>query len=202
MYLVGIFFILFCVAIFLDEKRKAKVREENKKDRFERTFAKLTDFKPDYYYLPEGIPIPSLNKQKFKFGTAIGYDVKRKEICFFGSEDKAHVYKQSQIIECEIDTDKVTSSKQSTSSTVGRAVVGGVLTGGVGAVIGGATGKRTSSDVIKNIDLKIIVDDPMNPLFRVTFFTGSAKKGSHEKCSFEEAEKWRALVSGLIRNNK
>lgn len=38
-------------------------------------------------------------------------------------------------------------SKTSTGSMIGRAVVGGVLTGGLGAVAGAATAKRNTSDV-------------------------------------------------------
>ena len=64
----------------------------------------------------------------------------------------------SDIIHCELDDDKQTvynqvgSSKSETTSDagsmVGRAIVGGLIAGGTGAIIGGATGKKETSTTI------------------------------------------------------
>lgn len=57
-----------------------------------------------------------------------------------------------------IEKGKVTyETKTSTGSMLGRAVVGGVLTGGVGAVIGGATAKKNTVAVPQGYD-KVIHD--------------------------------------------
>ena len=53
--------------------------------------------------------------------------------------------------------DKEYHSSANLGSALGRALVGGVLTGGVGAVIGGTTGKRTITER-KIEDDKIIHD--------------------------------------------
>ncbi len=57
-----------------------------------------------------------------------------------------------------IEKGKVTyETKTSTGSMLGRAVVGGVLTGGVGSVIGGATAKKNTVAVPQGFD-KVIHD--------------------------------------------
>lgn len=61
----------------------------------------------------------------------------------------------STIAECELTVDNVTNYKTSIKSSAGRAIVGGVLAGGIGAVIGGVTGKKVGSNVVKRIDLII-----------------------------------------------
>lgn len=61
-------------------------------------------------------------------------------------------------------------SKAGLGSTVARAAVGGVLTGGVGAVIGGTTGKRTTTErkieddkVIRDYSIMISLNDFKTP---------------------------------------
>lgn len=52
------------------------------------------------------------------------------------------------------------TSTASSSSSIGRAIVGGVALGGVGAVIGGATGKRlteTTSNAVESKDIELTV---------------------------------------------
>ena len=66
----------------------------------------------------------------------------------------------------------------STGDVIKRAVIGGVLAGGVGAVIGGATAKSTTKqesnffDYLKyqpNLELRINTDDILSPLLKIPF---------------------------------
>jgi len=59
--------------------------------------------------------------------------------------------------------------KHSNSSAIGRAIVGGVLFGGVGAIIGGTTGTVYSSDIVRNIAILVIID---NQSFRFDLLSG------------------------------
>ena len=199
MTLIFVFIILFAIAGVLDAQRRAKKNEAGKKSRFERTFTTLKDLKIDNYFMPDELT-PSLGA-RLNQNFAIGFDNTNKKICFFDKADKSYIFDYSKILQCELDIDGETVSKQSTSSTVGRAVLGGILTGGVGAIIGGTTGKRTSKETIKSMDLKIIVNDTTTPIFKINFFTGKAKKGTLVyKTKYAEIEKWHAIVSGLIRH--
>lgn len=58
---------------------------------------------------------------------------------------------------------------------VGRAVVGGVLFGGVGAVVGGMTGKKKSKKVVETLVLKINLNDLDFPCIMVPYINKSMK---------------------------
>lgn len=75
-------------------------------------------------------------------------------------------------------TATTTTTTTSTGDVLKRAVIGGALAGGVGAVIGGATAKSTSKqepnffDYLKyqpNLELRINVDDILSPLLTIPF---------------------------------
>lgn len=59
------------------------------------------------------------------------------------------------------DNDIVT--KVSTASVVARGVVGGVVAGGIGTIIGGATAKSNSSSSLKKISIRFKLSDMNNP---------------------------------------
>lgn len=173
-----------------------KSEKKRKNKTFAETFGSLKDFELDDYYVPQ--------VYMFNQSFSIGFDNKNKKICFFGvgvnQTKESHVYNYNKILQCEIVVDNETTLKQSTSGTVGRAILGGVLTGGVGAIIGGVTGAKKQKETIQNIDLKIIIDDSMNPIFKVNFFSGNTPKNSIEyKNVYSKAEKWHAVLAGLIK---
>src|SRR5690606_14697946 len=78
------------------------------------------------------------------------------------------VYPYSSIMSCEIIEDGETIYRK--SNTLGRAVVGGVIAGGVGAVIGGLTAQGKQDKEIKTIDLKILIRDSEQLGFNIRFF--------------------------------
>lgn len=84
----------------------------------------------------------------------IAVDEDAKNICFFQKKDdrlKAHFYAYHQIIECELTEDGNTISKTSRASQLGCALVGGLVAGGVGAIVGGLSGSK------KNLNNLIIL---------------------------------------------
>lgn len=80
---------------------------------------------------------------------------------------------------------KVTSTtKSSTGSTVGRAIVGDIVAGPAGAIIGGTTGKKTTEfhqendKVVHYYTVVINVDSISSPIVRI--YTGSDGKLTNE----------------------
>ena len=66
----------------------------------------------------------------------VSFDINRKEISIIDAYADTHkLINFNQIIECEIIEDNTTIMK----GGVGRAIVGGVLAGGVGAIVGAGT---------------------------------------------------------------
>lgn len=113
---------------------------------------------------------------------------------------KPFIYDYSKILQCEVVIDGETILKQSTTGTIGRSVLGGILSGGVGAIIGGTTGAKTQKENISSIDLKVIIIDTVNPIFRINFLNLKTKKGSMiYKMTYPNVEKWHGIISGLIR---
>lgn len=59
---------------------------------------------------------------------------------------------------------------------LGRALAGGALFGGAGAVVGGVTGKKKSKGVCTSLRVKVTLKDINNPVAYVDFITFRAKK--------------------------
>ena len=110
----------------------------------------------------------------------INYDIQKY---VFISEEKSlimlneHIYHFKEILDFTLSDNSVvvftpTTSKTTTNtgSMLGRAIVGGVLTGGVGAVIGGATASQTTqtsegtSHTKHDYTLVITVNNLSNPV--------------------------------------
>lgn len=49
--------------------------------------------------------------------------------------------------------------------------MGGLLAGGVGAIIGGNTGAKTTTEAVKTIDILITVNDIQNPIYMINFYS-------------------------------
>ena len=140
-----------------------------------------------------------------KFVSAVGFDKNKKKICFVneGKVNVVKMYSFNDIMESEIVVDGLTLVKTSATSTIGRAIVGGVLTGGVGAIIGGVTGKKSHNELVKYIDLKICINDSSNPFYKIRFLDTECKKGDFiYKEGYEKAEKWHGIVSTFIKQSE
>ncbi|MFA9375779.1 MAG: SHOCT domain-containing protein [Lachnotalea sp.] len=86
------------------------------------------------------------------------------------------VYSFDNILDYEVSLDGETITKGGAS--LGRAVVGGVLFGGVGAIIGGSTGKRKQKEVIKKMYIKISLNHTYDTYAQLNLITTDTKKGS------------------------
>ena len=57
------------------------------------------------------------------------------------------------------------------------------------------------NEKIKNIDLKIIINDTETPVFRINFLNIETKKGSLiYKNAYKNAEIWHGKIVGLMKN--
>ena len=104
-------------------------------------------------------------------------------------------YVDGRIIPYEkiISFEVLQNSHQVASGGLGRAVVGGLLFGGAGAVVGAVTGKSTSVEERQSIKVNITLDNPANPLVTVTMF----KKGLLSGDGSDAASETQRLVAKL-----
>lgn len=88
-------------------------------------------------------------------------------------------------------------------SGVGRALVGGILFGGVGAIVGGVTGKKTMTTNIKSIKIKIITKD--NKFHFISLLNTKVKNTSIiYKVAYENAQKILSkldMINTIYNNN-
>jgi Short C-terminal domain len=178
---------IITVGVIIDRSMRAADNRKHKEEVGE-AYSTLEDFTETDTYLSESS------------GISISFDNGRKKICFFDKSQQPFIYNYNEILQCEVVVDGQTILKHSTTGTIGRAILGGVLGGGIGAIIGGTTGASKQDENINNIDLKIIINDPANPVFRVNFLDTTTKKGSElYKEAYSKVEMWHGIFAGLIR---
>lgn len=103
------------------------------------------------------------------------------------------------IVAFEIQVD----DKKSGTLSVGGALVGGILAGGVGAIIGGTTGKGKTK--IKTMNLLITVNSISNPLIKIPLLNPSPDGKGYNSESFiiqnaiKTAEKWTGIFAVILK---
>ena len=78
----------------------------------------------------------------------------------------------------DISEDGTSVFNKSTSSAVGRAVVGGLLFGGVGAIVGGVTGKSKEKKTLNSYKVTIQLSNISNPTHEIEFVTDPIELGT------------------------
>ena len=151
-----------------------------------------------------------LNDRKFKTSRKFSCNVysgqielrtdlenKQIAICEIKQEPKIDIIKFENIIDCEIIEDASTIMK----GGVGRAIVGGTLAGGIGAIVGAST--RKSNNVTNSLQIRIITNDLYNSLCMLKLISSETKKDSLEyQNAMEFANNVYATLNSIISNNQ
>lgn len=168
-----------------------------------------------------------LAELKYRFNAPITYIVNYSMNQYvLVSEEKSlimineHIYAFSDIIEfslsdnsIEVFSPMISKTKTDSGSMVGRAIIGGALTGGVGAIIGGVSAKKTTettggtSHTEHNYTLIITVNNLSNPIEKIHI--GEHIDYANELCSvfvvilnrnqkYEESVKMNCVPSNNI----
>ncbi len=106
-------------------------------------------------------------------------------------------YEFSDLISYElIEDDSVV-----TTGGVGQALVGGALFGGLGAVAGGITGKRTQKKKVESLHIKVTLNSFKNSCVLIPLITKPTKTNSKEyKNAFEDAHKILSILDVITHN--
>lgn len=139
------------------------------------------------------------------YDSMIALDEDNRKVAFISS--KGIVYKivnYKDILESHVVEDGISITKTSRGGQIGGALLGGFIAGGVGAIIGGLSSEKRTSDKVKKIELKIIVNDTDKPVQTITFLKGENdkmfNKDTHEyKYAISQAEHWQSLMSVIIK---
>lgn len=105
-------------------------------------------------------------------------DENRRQIIFhtgfFGGRGNATVYNYEDIVDFELLEDGTSVTK----GGLGRAVVGGLLFGGVGAIVGGVTGGKKNKGICNSLKIKITINSMSSPTVYVNLINTKTKTDS------------------------
>lgn len=138
-----------------------------------------------------------------KIGNYIEFD-DNNELWFIpnsllGISKNTKIYEYTDIIEFDLLED----GESVTSGGVGSALVGGILSGGIGALIGGVTSKKKNKGFCNSLRLKIVVKDRDNPVVFIDFINTSTKKNSFNyKMIYDESLKCMGYLKNIVDNFK
>ncbi len=143
-----------------------------------------------------------------KYGeTGIAYDEAQKLLCILHQgQNQSRVVSPANILASAILEDSVLLAKSSRTDEQGKALLSTLLTEEMKAMFQGATeAQETTQDgaikaTSQSLELKILINDPDNPIQIINFLTMEAKKGGliYNEAS-AHAKNWQELVSFLIR---
>jgi len=110
----------------------------------------------------------------------IAIDNASKQVAFKEGTSGIRKYAYSDILGCEVVEDGETTYRK--SGALGRAVVGGIIAGGAGAIVGGISAKGQENREVKTVDFKLLLRDTSNPSFRIRFFDAWEETARTKKC--------------------
>ena len=134
----------------------------------------------------------------------LAVDEGRKKICLIanscGVAASQRIVDYRDILSAELFEDGFSVTKTSRSSQLGGALIGGLALGGVGAIIGGLSGKTVATGKVKSIQLRLVVNDTQSPLHDVTFMDVEGNKpGIIYNAEIAQARHWLGLMDVLIK---
>lgn len=113
-----------------------------------------------------------------KIGTYLEIDENQKKWLipdgFMGKNKNPLIYRYEDIVDFELLEDGSSISK----GGLGRALVGGALLGGVGAIVGGVTGGKKSHSTCESLKIKITLNNISNSTVYINFINTTTKKDS------------------------
>lgn len=174
-----------------------------------REYNTLTHKELDSIYINTNSNIFSVDTS---FREQVGIDIQRKR--FFSSTFNGYIlvngFNQpsyrlvniidlNKVIDIELREDDDIVTKVSTASVVVRGVVGGVLAGGIGTLVGGATAKSKSSSSLKEISIRFKLSDMNNPYQEILV---ALKKDGISKEKQQEIYKLLSQLELLVNDMK
>ncbi len=101
------------------------------------------------------------------------------------------------------DVDLLEDGSSLTKGGLGQALAGGLLFGGVGALIGGITGTRKTKEVCNELTIKITLSSINEPTLNIKLLEDKTKKSSFiYKNAFQAAQEILSIFSIIIQTNQ
>ena len=108
------------------------------------------------------------------------------------------MYKFSEITGYEL----IEIFQTSSSGGIGRALLGGLLFGGIGAIVGGSTGSKVLKNIVTEMKIKVNLDSFTNPVVYVKILSFVRYKSDSFMCkeAKKDADKLLAIFELMTKN--
>lgn len=166
--------------------------------KFRKDINKIYDDAPEFNMTKELI---SYNKQ-----SAIAFDNSSKKLFLIKINNyvpNGRLIDYTDLISSAIFEDGETITSTIRSSQLGGALIGGLALGGVGALIGGLSGKTSSNNKVSKIELRVKINDTVDPNHDVILLGRPLEKKGFGKTMYEtyikEAREWQSIIEVLIK---
>ena len=118
---------------------------------------------------------------------------------FFEAPHFIRIYDYKDVLRSEVVIDDNSITYTNRTNQAASAAIGYALAGGVGAIIGGLSGKKENVNSVCNVSLRIVVKDSENPLFQIAFLNRETEKKSNDyKKAADLANELHAFTSIFI----
>jgi hypothetical protein len=119
-----------------------------------------------------------LVKEYFSNNYNVAISTITRNIIIYQESDNPYIPHKLQVISFDriVGSEFVENGEVVKKGWLGRSIVGGTIAGGAGAVIGAMT--RGSNSTVSSLNLKIITDDAINPLYELPFITIQTDRNS------------------------
>lgn len=135
-----------------------------------------------------------------RHGVAIESDTRR---VLLSTKSTTKLLQPTDIIEVELLEDNTSLLKTNRVSQVGGVVVGGLLLGGVGAVVGGLSGSKRTTARVSKLTLRITTNDFETPNHDIVFFEwldkGIERGSPIYQPRLKEAKLWHGRLTQVLR---
>ena len=136
--------------------------------------------------------------------SGIAVDEGREKVCLIKTHRtrgiELDVLSYRDILSSEIFEDGETVTRTARGSQLAGTLIGGLALDGVGTIIGGLSGEKTSSDRVNKIDLRIIVNRTETPIHDINFMnTKDKKNGIIYNTAMQQVRHWQGVMEVLIK---
>ncbi|NQV18794.1 MAG: SHOCT domain-containing protein [Armatimonadetes bacterium] len=188
-FIFGLFIFIMAIIVILGIA-KIIVTSQNKK-KMEENLSNLDAFKATQKIMgDDGL-------------SGLAIDEFRKEICIIKKNSgnfTLDTIPYHDLLSSEIFEDGKTITRTSRTSQLGGALFGGLALGGVGAIIGGLSGRKTSTNQVTKIDLRLTINRTNAPVHDINLmnFEGTGSELLYLG-AIQKARHWQGLLEVIIR---
>lgn len=151
--------------------------------------------------------IPGFNAQYWLVSvdghTGVAIDGDSRQVCLMSSYAQVNQHRLvpfSAVISSSVEENGDVITSTSRGGQLARAAVGGVLLGGVGAVVGALTASQRQKRRINSVELKVVVDDLARPVHTLTLqSTPGDSGGMVHTAAIRQASEWQSRFESVMR---